>query len=556
VNTRKTLMKLVGQHRSLIPYCCGLIMFVSSLAIVVPLYTQFVIEYVVPARDTRLIFYAALSFGGFLLVKFLFTVLQDVAVAIFRQKMERSYIESYFASAFNLKLNEFNRYKIGAIISRFGVFFNDIEWFLCDFIFFVFYALFVFVFLSIVMVAINPIIFAVVLACLPLHVINFRLHAARLRAESSAYLAEQARLSSFVLHTIDGRDEIKSYFLNPLFNQRLGRIVDTMHAALGAKQLYFYRQDGVQASLVMLNHIAVIVAGSYQIINGTSSLGALFFFLLLLQFFYSPIYRFSSVNQSLQAACVKIDEMQRLIANPEQENIASTIQHIPEFDELRIAGLRCGTLLRDAEYSFRKGRIYMLTGASGAGKTTLLNLLTRFVAKDSGRICLDQLDTDQLSDFDLRRVIGYALQEKILFNASIVENIHLDPATPPDLPRVERACYLAAADEFINALPQRLWSEVHENGANFSGGQQQRLGLARIFYYDPPVMLLDEPSSALDPLTERIFFERLQSIKHNKIIIVVSHRADTQQYADELIRLADGKLHCVVTPEPALTLDA
>ncbi len=552
MSTLKTLLKLVGQHRSLIPYCCGLIMFVSALTIVVPLYTQFVIEYVVPARDGALIQYAALSFGAFLVVKFLFTVLQDVAVAIFRQKMERSYIESYIASAFNLKLNEFNRYKIGEIINRFGVFFNDIEWFLCDFIFFVFYALFVFVFLSIIMASVNLLIFLVVLSFIPLHVLNFQLHASRLRSESGAYLAAQARLSSFVLQTIDGRDEIKSYFLNPLFNQRLGQIVDTMNAAMGAKQVYGYRQQGYQSALVILNHIAVILAGSYQIMQGTSSIGGLFFFLLLLEFFYSPIYRFSSVNQSLQAACVKIEEMSKIITHPQQENVQSTLDHAYQPDELRISGLRYGSLFQDAEYCFQKGRIYMLTGASGAGKTTLLNILARFVAKERGQICLDRIDTDQLSEWDLRRSIGYAIQEKTLFNTTILHNIHLDATTPPDLARIERACYFAVADEFIDALPQRLWSEVHENGANFSGGQQQRLALARIFYYDAPVILLDEPTSALDAITERVFFERLQTLKQNKIMIVVSHRTATHSYGDEVITLADGKLARAAAPLVAL----
>lgn len=522
-------------------------MFVSSLAIVVPLYTQFVIEYIVPARDVALIKYAFASFIVFLLIKFIFTVLQDVSVAVFRQKMERSYCEAYIASAFNLKLTEFNRHRIGEIINRFAVFFNDIEWFLCDFIFFVFYALFIFVFLSIIMFYVNPAVFLVVLAFIPLHVLNFRFHAGRLRKESKDYLSAQARLSSFVLQSIDGRDEIKSYFLNEIFTRRLGQIVDGMNAAMGAKQQYSYRQEGYQNVLVTSNHIAVILVGSHQIINGTSNLGALFFFLLLLQFFYSPIYRFSSVNQSLQSACVKIDEMTKVIANEHQENTESRIDQRRQVNELRIEDLRYGNLVKDVNFNFRKGNIYFLTGESGCGKTTLLNILTRFITKDGGKIFIDEIDSDDLSEFDLRRLVSYAIQEKTLFNTSIVNNIHLDSMQPVDIPGVEKACYFSIADEFIGSLPQKLWSEVHENGANFSGGQQQRLALSRVFYHDAPIILLDEPTSALDMITERMFYERLRLLKENKIFIVVSHRPDTHRYGDEVIRLDGGRLIAVRT---------
>jgi ABC-type bacteriocin/lantibiotic exporter with double-glycine peptidase domain len=416
---------------------------------------------------------------------------------------------------------------------------------LCDFIFFVFYALFIFFALSVVIFQLSPLIFVVVLAFIPLHIINFRIHADRLRSASGSYLSSQATLSSFTLQSIDGRDEIKSYFLYNVFAQRLGKIVDNMHAAMGSRQQHAYRQENLQSAMVMINHVAVIVVGSYQVIHGSIGLGTLFFFLLLLNSFYSPIYRFSSVNQSLQSACVKIEEMARIIESPHRERMISDIAPPSEVDMLCLEDVRYATVLQGVDYTFRQGRIYFLTGESGSGKTTLLNLLTRFLVKDSGKIMVGEVDSDSLSEFDLRKRIVYGIQEKLLFNASILENIHLLDNQSVDMQKIERSCYFAVADEFIDALPRKQWSEVYEYGSNFSGGQQQRLALTRVFYHDAPIMLFDEPTSALDVITERLFYERLQQLKAHKIIIVVSHRPSTYRYADHVLRLDQGKLYQV-----------
>jgi ABC-type bacteriocin/lantibiotic exporter with double-glycine peptidase domain len=431
------------------------------------------------------------------------------------------------------------------LLNRFGVFFNDIEWFLCDFIFFVFYALFIFFTLSVVMFQLSPLIFMIVLAFIPLHIINFRLHANRLRLVSGNYLSSQATLSSFTLQSIEGRDEIKSYFLHHVFAQRLGKIVDDMHTAMGSRQQHVYRQENLQGALVIVNHVAVIVVGSSQVIHGSIGLGTLFFFLLLLNSFYSPIYRFSSVNQSLQAACIKIEEMAKIIENPHRENMNSEIASPREVETLRLVDVQYNAILCGVDYTFRKGQIYFLIGESGSGKTTLLNLLTRFLVKDSGKVMLDEVDSDSLSEFDLRKCIVYGIQEKLLFNTSIIENIHLLGNHSVDMQKIEQSSYFAVADEFIDALPQKHRSKVYEYGSNFSGGQQQRLALTRVFYHDAPIMLFDEPTSALDIVTERLFYERLQQLKAHKIIIVVSHRPSTYRYADHILRLDQGKLYSI-----------
>jgi ABC-type bacteriocin/lantibiotic exporter with double-glycine peptidase domain len=119
MGTLRILFKLIGLHRSALFCCSCLIIFVSLLTLTAPLYTQFVMEYIIPLDDVVLLQYAFLSFLVFLVVKLLLTVLQDLAVAIFRQKAERSYCESYIASTFNLRLTEFNKYKIGEIVKPF-----------------------------------------------------------------------------------------------------------------------------------------------------------------------------------------------------------------------------------------------------------------------------------------------------------------------------------------------------------------------------------------------------------------------------------------------------
>jgi len=537
MRTLRTLAKLVGHHGRLVPVCGAVIMFVSALTLAVPLYTKLVLEYIVPERASRLLDLSFLFFAAFLVVRFTFTAIQDLAVVVLRQKLERSTCERYLEAVFRLELAAFEEEEAGDLIGRFNVFINDIEWFLCDFVFFVFYAAFVFVCISVIMALVDPILYAVVVAFIPLHVLNFARFARPIRASSDAEQRERGRLTSFALEMVEGFCDIRTNRIADHFRARGDRVVARMNEAFFVRKRLGFQQQHLQSALVVVNHVAVIGLGSREVAAGGMRLGTLFFFFLLLESFYSPIYRFSAVSSALQAACTKIDRMAELIEHRSVERRERGGRTTEAPSSLALRGLAVDGLFREVDYRFERGHVYFVTGPSGCGKTTLLALLARMRRPTAGSIWVDGEDTTEWSPARLRRSVQGAPQDAVVFRRSVANNIHLGDPSSLDDARMRRAAYHAVADAFIARLPQRYDQELGEDGGDLSGGERQRIHLARLFYHDAPVMLFDEPTAALDLATEELFFTRLREIVADKIVIVVNHREQALRYADVVLTL-------------------
>jgi ABC-type bacteriocin/lantibiotic exporter with double-glycine peptidase domain len=371
----------------------------------------------------------------------------------------------------------------------------------------------------------------------PLHVLNFAFFARRLRERSEGEQRERGRLGTFLLESIEGWAEVRSNYLGRHFRDRGERLVQAMNAALLARRRLGLQQQHVQAALVVVNHVAVIAFGGHQVAAGHLRVGTLFFFFLLLESFYSPIYRFSAVNSALQAACVKIERLAEFIEHRALEPRGASSAPLGAVSTLSVRGLSYAGLFRDLNYRFERNRLYFIGGPSGCGKTTLLMLLARLRAPTAGSVWLDDEDTTGWPVSRLRRCVQGAPQESVVFQRSVARNIHHGDPDPPDEARVRRAAYHAAADLFIAQLPFQYDHELSADGGNLSGGERQRIHLARFFYHDAPVLLLDEPTAALDLATEKVFFERLRELRASKIILVVNHREQALRYADVMLTL-------------------
>jgi ATP-binding cassette subfamily C protein len=198
-------------------------------------------------------------------------------------------------------------------------------------------------------------------------------------------------------------------------------------------------------------------------------------------------------------------------------------------------------VLRDVSLEFPKGTITVLTGPSGAGKTTITDLLIGFRTPDSGQVLIDDRP---LQDFVLREwrtMIGYVPQELVLFHDSVFSNIALgDPAIGEA--EVRTALKAAGALEFVESMPEGLYTPVGEKGTKVSGGQRQRIALARALVTHPRILILDEVTSALDPDTERAIVENIQALRDEATIIAITHRSAFLGIADQIYELADGQI--------------
>ena len=198
-------------------------------------------------------------------------------------------------------------------------------------------------------------------------------------------------------------------------------------------------------------------------------------------------------------------------------------------------------VLKDVSFTIPIGKTIALIGPSGVGKSTIADLIPRFYDPDSGVIRLDGRDLREWRLSDVRRQVGLVFQESFLFLVSIAANIAFgNPGATRE--QIERAARLAAAHEFIERMPLGYDTLLHENGSNLSGGQRQRLALARAILLDPGILVLDDPTAAVDAETEEDILDAMESVSAGRTTFIVAHRFSTVRRADRIVVLDRGRI--------------
>ena len=307
--------------------------------------------------------------------------------------------------------------------------------------------------------------------------------------------------------------------------------------------------------LSALNQGVLLGYGGWLVIQGALPLGSgLIVFSGLLQQFSAQVTRVAGIINSVQQSLTGARRVFEIMDAPLE--IASPVDAVPlerAKGELRFEHVSFGydaakPVLHDISLTIEPGQVVALVGATGAGKTSLLSLIPRFYDPTSGRIKLDGVDLKRYDLDDLRRNVGVVFQESFLFSDTIAANIAFGrPDATPE--QIERAAKIAAADEFIREYPEGYQTMLREGGSNLSGGQRQRLSLARALLAEPPILLMDDPTAAVDPRTEHEILDAMESAMAGRTTIVVAHRLSMLRRADVVVVLQDGAIVDVGTHE-------
>jgi len=314
--------------------------------------------------------------------------------------------------------------------------------------------------------------------------------------------------------------------------------------------------------ITQINIFIALLYGGYLVIHDEFPLGlGLVVFVGLVQQFSGQVQNLASVNNTaLQSLTGARRVFEILDAPVEIQSLPKTIPLSPtragrsvRFEHVWFSHIPGEPVLQDVDFEVKAGQRVAILGATGAGKSSLMSLIPRFYEPTQGRILLDGIDLRQLNLDELRRNIGTVFQESFLFSNTIAANIAFGY---PDASReqIERAAKIAAAHEFIIQMPKGYDTVLRETGSNLSGGQRQRLALARAILLDPPILLLDDPTAAVDSKTEDEILSALESAMHGRTTFIVAHRLSSLRWSDFMVVLNEGRVEQIGTHAELLRL--
>lgn len=365
----------------------------------------------------------------------------------------------------------------------------------------------------------------------------------RLRKITTRTQREMARLTSFLHETITGQRIVKAFSMEEYENKRFQQENNNLFHTI----LKRYKIRALSSPIMeVLGGIAVAVIiwyGGSAVISGRSTPGNFFSFTAALLMLYEPIKRINKENHNIQQGLAASERVFEIIdRNPEIKEKEGAIELGNVGGEIEFRNVSFGyeakTILKDINLKVDKNEVIAIVGESGVGKTTLVNLIPRFYDVTEGTITIDGIDIRDVTFKSLRRNIALVTQDIILFNDTIKSNISY--GVVPDMERVEYVAKMAYAHDFIMRQPKGYDTIIGERGVRLSGGEKQRIAIARALYKDSPILILDEATSSLDTASEAEVQKALENLMKGRTTIVIAHRLSTVINADRIIVLQKG----------------
>jgi len=341
---------------------------------------------------------------------------------------------------------------------------------------------------------------------------------------------------------------VKAFALEPWATQRFDEAND---AVRDQKRRVFLKLAVLHPVVNLLNHTSMAVLlgyGGWLTIQGQIPLGTgLVVFAGVLQQLSAQVNAVAAIADNLQQTFTGAQRVFEIIdTDPEitdvpKARVMDRAQGRICFERVSFAFKENNTVLHDIALNVQAGERIAIVGPTGSGKSALIHLIPRFYDPDAGRVMLDGHDLREWKLADVRKQVGLVFQESFLFSATVAANIAFGK-TDATREQIEHAAKLAAAHEFIEKLPQGYDTLLHENGGNLSGGQRQRLALARALILDPAILILDDPTAAVDTETEAEILSALDSAMKGRTCFIIAHRLGAVRYADRIVVLHEGRM--------------
>jgi ATP-binding cassette subfamily B protein len=523
---------------------CALIM--TLLGISTSYFVQILVDGVLVRHEGRLLNALGVGMVLILLVRTLFSVLREYLLAYVGRKVDLALISGYARHILGLPLKFFEMRRVGEILSRVNDASKVREAISGTTTTAVVDGVLVAVLVVVLWLYDAPLAIMAT-AFLPVLLFAIISHHPAAKRRSREAMEKSSGLAAHLVEDISGVETIKAFGAERLRSEEgEARLVGMIQSVFGLQKLGV-SMNAVSMLVTAIAGLAVLWYGGHRVISGALSIGQLMFFYSLLGFLLGPLQSLSSVNLRIQDALVAVDrlfQIMELPVEPLHDRKKVKLEKVNEGMELHKVSFKYGcraNVLEDVSLRIPAGKTIAIVGESGSGKSTLLKLLMGYYEPTEGRLTIDGVDMRDYQMGTIRKNIGLVSQEAFVFNGTLGDNIALGrwKTTPEE---VRAVCKAAGLEEYIAGLPERHETVIGERGANMSGGQRQRLAIARALLRQPEILIFDEATSHLDTATERAIQENLKTYLAGKTTVMVAHRLSTIKDADLIYVLHKGKI--------------
>ncbi|MGQ9645216.1 MAG: ABC transporter ATP-binding protein [Thermodesulfobacteriota bacterium] len=523
-----------------------LILLTSLLAFPQPLISRFLIDRVILSRELPLLAGTIIFLAAFTLMEKVSNVFQEFYFARFEREVILDIQESLLDHVLRLPKSFFDANQTGYLMSRISSDVQGLRWFFSSTIVYIFSNCLRFIGGIAFLLYLEWRLAVGVLVILPALIFFIRYFSEKIHILSHQSMEQQAKFSGQFQESLSSVSLIKSFSSEM---RTVGRLISELRKAF---QVSLEQSTvGSVAHLIISStpgvaRLFVLALGAYWVIKGEWTLGSLFAFQVYLGYVFSPGQYLATANLDLQNARASLERVSALFDVVPEENAGkgkavNRLSGEIEFRNVSFSYDSREPVLKNISFHVRPREKVAIVGPSGVGKTTLLGLILRFYKPTSGEIYFDGRAASEFELKALRQRIGYVSQSPLLLSGTIMENLRYgNPDAGED--KIFQAARMAGIHDFVSSLPKGYGSEVGENGINLSEGQRQRLSLARALVKEPDILILDEPASALDSLTEKSIFQPLPDFIQDKTLFVVAHRISTIKNSDHILLLNENRL--------------
>jgi len=541
------ILPLFRPHRRYLLAAFGLLIFITASQLIGPLVLQYIIDEAIPANNVRMLLgaaglYVVVATGGAGVGYLQAITLFKLGINIITDLKSR-----LFSHVLHLGLDFHEKLSPGQLISRVESDTETLKELFGDVAVNLLRNLMLFFGILTVLCIKNFAIAAYILLLIPLLFGATFIFLVYMRRFWREWRAQWAVVTGYVTEYVQGIDVIQQFNYEERARQRMKEVNLGKYRVEVPAMFFEYSFWGAFLYGEIIAIIIVLIIGVRGVFAGTVTVGVLVLFIEYIRQMFWPIMQLSEQLNFIQRSLVSVERVFGILetepAVKDGPRPASELSFEREiaFENVWFAYEEGNWILRDVSFKIEKGKKLALVGTSGGGKSTIVNLLLRFYDPQKGRITVDGRDIRDFPVKAWRRHIGLVLQDIFLFPGSVADNLRVfDDKVPVD--RVKEVAAVTRADRVIGNLPGGYEGELAERGHNLSVGERQLVSFARALVYDPPLLVLDEATSSVDPHTERMVQEALDRLLRGRTAVIVAHRLSTIVNSDLVLLIHNGEV--------------